>query len=158
MLEKQFRNLSTDGTITRTMVVNMKSMTHVYSNTFLSNFLRRVTMLVWKMSLLHWLRKLTYQTLRREKNYWRTILKKMAPWGLNVKDSLSLSKIALPFILTTGFVQIVIMTWFTETILVPIIIVPNSLLLQDWKKNWLFPTEMYCWTITNHYNKLTGYK
>ena len=25
-------------------------------------------------------------------------------------------------------------------------------------KNWLLPTEMYCWTITNRCNKITGYK
>ena len=25
-------------------------------------------------------------------------------------------------------------------------------------KNWLLPAEMYCWTITNRYNKITGYR
>ena len=75
MLDKESRNLGTDGTTTRTMVVNIKSMAHVCSNTFLSIFLRRDTMVFWKMSLLHWLTKLTHQTLYREKTigevFWR---------------------------------------------------------------------------------------
>ena len=37
----------------RTMVVNIKRMAHVYSNTFLSIFLRRDKVAFWKMSLLH---------------------------------------------------------------------------------------------------------
>ena len=67
MLDKQSRNLCTNGIITRTMVVNIKSMAHVCSNAFLSIFLRRETIVFWKMSLLHWLTKLTHQTLYREK-------------------------------------------------------------------------------------------
>ena len=121
MLDKQSRNLGTDGTITRTMVVNIKSMAHVCSNTFLSIFLRRDTMVFWKMSLLHWLTKLTHQTLYREKIigevFWRQW--RHGDWTLK-----TVSEIAFCFILTTGFVRIVIRTWFTETILVPIINVP----------------------------------
>ena len=37
----------------RTMVVNIKRMAHVYSNTFLSIFLRMDKVAFWKMSLLH---------------------------------------------------------------------------------------------------------
>ena len=36
----QSRNLGTDGTIARTIVVNINSMAHVCSRTFLSIFLR----------------------------------------------------------------------------------------------------------------------
>ena len=59
--------------------------------------------------------------LQRE-NYWRSFLKTMAPWGLSDEDCVWNS---IYFILTTGFVRIVIRTWFTETILVPIINVPT---------------------------------
>ena len=38
MLDKQSRNLGTDATIGRTMVVHIKSMAHVYSNTFFEHF------------------------------------------------------------------------------------------------------------------------
>ena len=57
--------------------------------------------------------------LQRE-NYWRSILKTMVhgDWTLNV------SQIAFCFILSTKFVQILIRTWFTKTILKPIINVP----------------------------------
>ena len=43
MLDKHSRNLGTDGTITRIMVVNIKSMAHVCSNSFLSIFPRTDT-------------------------------------------------------------------------------------------------------------------
>ena len=121
MLDKQSRNLGTDGTTTRTMVVNIKSMAHVCSNTFLSIFLRRDTMVFWKMSLLHWLTKLTHQTLYREKTigivFWRQW--RHRDWMLR-----TVSEIAFCLILTTGFALIVIGTWFTETILVLITNVP----------------------------------
>ena len=43
----------------------------------------------------------------------------MAPWGLNVEDCVW---IAFCFILTTLFLPLMVLrTWFTETILVPII-------------------------------------
>ena len=120
MLDKQSRNLGTDGTITKTMVVNIKRMPHVCSNTFLSIFQRRDTIAFWKMSLLHWWTKLAYQTLYREKIIgevlWRQ--RRHGDWTLK-----TVSEIAFCFILATGFKRIVIRTWFTETILVPIMIV-----------------------------------
>ena len=120
MLDKQSRNLGKDGTIARMMVVNIKTMAHVCSNTFLSIFLRRNIIVLLKMSLLLWLTKLTHQTLYREKTvgevFW--IQWHHGDWILK-----TVSEIAFYFILTTGFVQIVIRTWFTETNLVPIIIV-----------------------------------
>ena len=121
MLDKQSRNLSTDGTATKKMVVNIKSMAHACGKTFLRIFLRRDAMVFWKMSLLHWLTKLTHQTLYKEKTigevFWRQW--RHGDWTLK-----TVSEIAFCFILTTGFVRIVIRTWFTETILVPIINVP----------------------------------
>ena len=75
MLDKQSRNLGTDRTITGIMVVNIKSMAYVCSNSFLSIFLRKDTVVFWKISLLNWLTKLTHQTLCREKTigevFWR---------------------------------------------------------------------------------------
>ena len=65
--------------------------------------------------------------LQRE-NYWRSVLKTRAPWGLNVKASVWNSVL---FILTTGFVWIVIRVWFMETILVLIIIVPTLFTIID---------------------------
>ena len=53
MFDKQSRNLGIDGTIAKAMVVNIKSMTHVCSNIFLSIFVRRDTIVLWEMSLLH---------------------------------------------------------------------------------------------------------
>ena len=97
------------------MVVNIKSMAHVCSNTFLSIFLRRNSMVFGKMSLLHWLTKLTHQTLSGEKIigevFWRQWYH--SNWTLK-----TVSEIPFCVILTTGFV---IRTWFTETILIQII-------------------------------------
>ena len=126
MLDKQSRNLGTDGTITRTMVVNIKRMAHVCSNTFLSIFLRRDTIAFWKMSLLHWLTKLTHQTLYREKTIGEVLWRQWRHGDWTLK---TVSEIAFCFILAIGFKRIVIRTWFTETILVPIIIVSTSSLL-----------------------------
>ena len=120
MLDKQSRNLGTDGTVTRTMAVNIKRMAHVCSNTFLSIFLRRDTIAFWKMSLLHWLTKLTHQTLYREKIIGEVLWRQ---WCHGYSTLKTVSEIAFCFILATGFKRIVIRTWFTETILVPIIIV-----------------------------------
>ena len=53
MLDKQSRSLGKDGTITRTMVAIIKSMAQVCSNTFLSIFLGRDTIVFLNMSLLH---------------------------------------------------------------------------------------------------------
>ena len=121
MLDKQSRNLGTDRTIIRTMVANIKSMAHVRSNTFLRIFLRKETMVFWRISLLHWLTKLTHQTFYKEKTigevFWRQW--RHGDWTLK-----TVSEIVFCFILTTEFVRIVIRTWFKETILVPIIIVP----------------------------------
>ena len=105
----------------RTMVLNIKSMAHVCSNTFLGIFLRRDTMVFSKTSLLNWLTKLTYQIFYREKTigevFWRQ-------WCYGVWTLKTVSEIAFCFILTTGFVRIVIRTWFMETILAPIVNVP----------------------------------
>ena len=103
------------------MVVNIKSVAHVCSNIFLSIFLRRDTIVFWKMSLLHWLTKLIHQTIYREKAIGEVFLRQWRHGDWTLK---TVSEIAFCFILTTGFVWIVIRTWFTETILVPIIIVP----------------------------------
>ena len=120
MLDKQSRILGTDGTMTRTMTLNMKSMGHVCSNTFLSIFLRRDTIVFRKMSPLHWLTKLTHQTLYREKTIGEVLWRQ---WRHEYWTLKTVSEIAFCFILATGFKRIVIRTWFTETILVPIIIV-----------------------------------
>ena len=112
--------IGTDKTVTRTMVVNIKRMAHVCSNTFLSIFLRRDTIAFWKMSLLHWLTKLTHQTLYREKIIGEVLWRQWCHGDWTLK---TVSEIAFCFILATGFKRIVIRTWFTETILVPIIIV-----------------------------------
>ena len=53
MLVKWARNLGLDGTITRTLIIIIKSMAHVCSNTFFSIFLRRDTLVLGKMTLLH---------------------------------------------------------------------------------------------------------
>ena len=83
-------------------------MTPVCSITFLSIFLRRDTIVFWKMCLLYWLTNLTHQNHYREKTnreafcrHWRH-----GDWTLKI-----VSQIAFCFILTTGF---------AETILVPI--------------------------------------
>ena len=120
MLDKQSRNLCTNGIITRTMVVNIKSMAHVCSNTFLSIFLRRETIVFWKMSLLHWLTKLTHQTLYREKTIGEVLWRQWRHGDWTLK---TVSEIAFCFILTNGFERIVIKTWFTKMIFIPIIIV-----------------------------------
>ena len=115
MLDKQSKNLGTYGTITRTMVINIKSMAHVCSI-----FLRRDTIVFWKVSLLHWLTKLTHQTLYREKTIGEILWRqwRSGEWMLK-----TVPEIAFCFILATGFKQIEIRIWFTETILVPIITV-----------------------------------
>ena len=120
MLDKQSRYLGTDGIITRRMVVNIKRIAHICSNTFSSIFLRRVTIVFWKMSLLHWLTKRTHQTLYREKIIGEVLLRQ---WRHGDGTLITVSEIVFCFILATRFKRIVIRTWFTETILVPIIIV-----------------------------------
>ena len=120
MLDKQSRYLGTDGIITRRMVVNIKRIAHICSNTFSSIFLRRVTIVFWKMSLLHWLTKRTHQTLYREKIIGEVLLRQ---WRHVDGTLITVSEIVFCFILATRFKRIVIRTWFTETILVPIIIV-----------------------------------
>ena len=120
MLDKQSRNSGANGTITRAMVISVKRMAQVCSNTFLSIFLRRDTIAFSKMCLLQWVTKLTHQTLYREKIIGEVLWRQWhhGDWMLK-----TVSEIAFCFILATGFKQIVIRTWFTETILVPIIIV-----------------------------------
>ena len=93
-------------------------MTHVCNNTFLSIFLRRDTIAFWMMSQLHWLTRLTHQTLYREKTIGEILWRKCHHWDWTLK---TVSEIAFCFILATGFKQIVIRTWFTETILAPIV-------------------------------------
>ena len=56
--------------------------------------------------------------LQRE-NYWRSTLKTMVPWGLNVEDCVWNSVL----LYSCHWISSVIRTWFTELILVPIIIV-----------------------------------
>ena len=60
------KGFSTYRTIKGAMVVNIKNMAHVCSNTFLSIFLRRDTIVFRIISLLHWLTKLTHQALYKE--------------------------------------------------------------------------------------------
>ena len=108
MLDKQSRILGTDGTMTRTMTLNMKSMGHVCSNTFLSIFLRRDTIVFRKMSPLHWLTKLTHQTLYREKTIGELLWRQWRHGDWMLK---TVSEIVFFFILTTGFKWIVIRTY-----------------------------------------------
>ena len=106
--------LGTDGTITRTIVLNIKTMAHV-CNIFLSIFLRRDT-IAFSITLT----KLTHQTLCKEKTI-REILWRQwhhGDWTLK-----TVSEIAFCFILAIGFKRIGIRTWFMETVLVPIMIV-----------------------------------
>ena len=120
MFDKQSRNLGIDGTITKAMVVNIKSMTHVCRNIFLSIFMRRDTIVRWEMSLLHWFTKLTHQALYREKTIGEVLWRQWRHGDWTLK---TLSKIAFCVILAPGFKRIVISTRFTQTILVPIIII-----------------------------------
>ena len=153
MLDKHSRNLGADGTITRTMVINIKSMTHVCSNTFLSIFLMRATIVFWKMSLLHWFTKLTHQTLYRKKTIGDVLWRQWCHGDCTLK---TVSEIAFCFVLTTEFVWTVIRNWFTGTILVPIIIVITfitvlavavfiALLFLLLLSSWL------CWCSSYHY-------
>ena len=123
MLDKQSRNLGTDGTITRIIVENIKRMAHVCSNSFLSIFLRRDNIAFWKNFVLDWLTKLTRQTFHREKTIGEVLWRQWRHGDWTLK---TVSEIAFCFILATGFKRIVIRTWFTETTLVPIIIVSTS--------------------------------
>ena len=71
MLVKQSRNLIKDGIIKRITVKVTKTIVHWLSNTFWSIFLRREVF--WKMFLFHWLKKLSRQTLYREKTITKVI-------------------------------------------------------------------------------------
>ena len=156
MFDKQSRNLGTDGTITITMVVNIKSNAHVYNNTFLSIFLRKDTIVFWKMSLLYWLTKLTHQTIYREKTIGEVLRRQWRHGDWTLK---TVPEIALCFILTTGSKRIIVRTWFTETILVPMIFVTTFisitavavfifflfLLLQSPKLCWCSSCHYWCW-------------
>ena len=99
--------------MTRTMIVNMKSMGHVCSNIFFSIFLRRDIIVFRKMSLLHWLTKLTHQTLYREKAIGELLWRQWCHGDWMLK---TVSEIVFCFILTTRFKWIVIRTWFMDTI------------------------------------------
>ena len=110
-------------------------------------------MVFWKMSLLHWLTKPTHQSLYREKTigevFWRHWCH--GDWTLK-----TVSEIAFCFILTTGFVWIVIRTWFTETILVPIIDVPIfiTIIVVPVFMTLLFLLLLFpwlCWYSSCHY-------
>ena len=111
MLIKRSRNLGIDGTITRAIVVIIKSMAHVYNNTLLSIFMGSDTIVFWKMSLLHWLTKLTHQILYREKTIGEALWKQWRHGDWMLK---TVSEITFCLIRTTGFVRIVIRTWFTK--------------------------------------------
>ena len=117
MLDKQSTNLGRDGTITRTMAVNIKSMAHVWGNTFSSIFLKRDIIVFWKMSLLHSLTKLINQTIFREKTIGEAL------WRRWRHEDWTLKTVSFWFTFTTGLLRIVTRTWFTETILEPIVIV-----------------------------------
>ena len=104
-------------------------------------------MVFWKMSLLHWLAKPTHQTLYREKIigeiFWRQ-------WCHRDWTFKTVSEIIFCFICTTGFVWIVIRTWFMETILLLIINVPTLSLSLLFPFLWLFcsivviNTSLFC--------------
>ena len=85
------KGLSTCRTITGAMVVKIKNMAHVCSNTFLSIFLRSDTIVFRIISLLHWLRKLTHQALYKENTIeeipWRQWRQAMGTerWRLRLK-------------------------------------------------------------------------
>ena len=70
---KLLRNLGTDGTITRKMVLNIKSMAHLWSNTF---FLEDVS--------ITFIDKTDPSNPLKGENYWKT----MASWRLKVEDCL----------------------------------------------------------------------
>ena len=91
-------------------------MTPVCSITFLSIFLRRDTIVFWKMCLLYWLTNLTHQTHYREKTTREAFCREWrhGDWTLKI-----VSQIAFCFILTTGF---------AETILVPILLFSFSII------------------------------
>ena len=84
---------------------------------------RRDTIVFLTMFLLHSLTKPNHQTLYREKTigevFWRQWCHEK--WTLK-----TVSEIAFCFILTTEFLRTETRIWFTETILVPIIIVTIS--------------------------------
>ena len=124
MWDKQSMNLGTDGTTIRTMVVNIKSIAHVCSHTFLSIFLRRDTIVFWKMSLLHWLTQLTDQTCYTEKTIGEVLWRQ---WRNGYCTLKTVPEITFCSILTTGFASIVITTWFMKKNLVPCIIVTISI-------------------------------
>ena len=71
------------------MVVIIKSMAHVCSNTFLSISLKKDTRAFWRMSLLHWLTVLTHQTLHREKSIGEVLWSQQCHVELNVEDCLN---------------------------------------------------------------------
>ena len=80
-------------------------MAHVCRNTFLIIFTGRDTIVFWKMSLLHWLTKLTHQTLYREKTIAEVFCRQWHHGNWTLK---TVSEVGFCFILTTGFVRIVI--------------------------------------------------
>ena len=107
-------------------------------------------MVFWKMSLLHWLTKLTHQINREKisgKVSWRQW--RHGDWTLK-----PVSEIAFCFILTAGFVLIVIRTWFTEMILLPIISVPifiTIIAVPVFMPFFLLLSPWLCWCSSCHY-------
>ena len=85
MLDKQSRNSGANGTITRAMVISVKRMAHVCSNTFLSISEERHHSFLKDVSITMGDKTDPSNPLQRE-NYWRSTLKTMTPWGLNVED------------------------------------------------------------------------
>ena len=72
--------------ITRTVVVNIKIMAHVCTNTFLSIFLRRGHHSFLEDVTITLVDKTDPSIPLQREIYWRSILKTMATWGLNVED------------------------------------------------------------------------
>ena len=102
MLDKQSKNLGTGGTIPRKMVVNIKygacmqqHLFEYFSEEENRSFLENVS--ITSIDKADPLQKYS-------EDCWRSTLKTLAPWGLNVEDY------AFCFILTTGFKRIVIRT------------------------------------------------
>ena len=78
--------IGTDKTVTRTMVVNIKRMAHVCSNTFLSIFSKEGHHRFLEDGSITLIEKTEPPNPLQREHYWRSTLTTMAPWGLNVED------------------------------------------------------------------------
>ena len=128
-------------------------MAHLCSDSFLSIFLRRDTEVFWRC-----LYYIDWQNWPIKPFTERTILENY-PSG-------NVFRIEFCFTLTTGFIQIVIRTWFTDTILEPIIIVTTFMtiivvvvfinllflfLLSPWLCWWSSCHYYWCWCDCHRY-------